>query len=218
MNNKRYTHKTVLIDPQTGAITYTRSEEIKRKIRQAVIKGSTLDDGTIPSPSFDNEQNKQSFLDDASALIAQFMTERFTFDELLIELNKDVKNAIIKRKSEIERVNFSHRQLGEKTLSEKSIQRIKEKETSCLNVEIKRLPEPLMSLCNPDSAGWRKEENILISKMLVLYKEFTPLKTQRRIYANMAMIFIACGLRTENDYVTLSETLRKRRIKPAIIS
>jgi hypothetical protein len=97
-------------------------------------------------------------------------------------------------------------------------QRALKKIERCLDVKRNRLPEPLNSLCNPNSIGWQKDENILISKLLAVYRAFTPLKASRRIYENMAMIFIACGLRTDmtmNDCDKLSETLRKRRIKAA---
>lgn len=204
----------VLIDPLTGERTYTRVEEARRKILKAVIKGNTLNDGTSPFPAFLNEDNRMDFLDGAARLIAEFMTDRRTFEDLQNELRGRVDRKLEQRKAEIRKAEFL---LGEKLSNKKNEEKLKEV-SKCLEVKRNRLPEPLMTLCNPNSKGWRKDENTLISKLLVLYQKFSPLKDSRRIYDNLALIFIACGLRpdmTENDYSTLSETLRKRRIKPA---
>ncbi len=204
----------VLIDPLTGEIIYTRMEEMRRKILKAVIKGNTLNDGAPPFPTFLNEDNRTAFLDGAARLIAEFMTDRCTFEDLLCELKERVDRDLEKKQMEIRKAEF----LCGETLPAKIKQRKLKKVDKCLDVERNRLPEPLMSLCNPNSKGWRKDENILISKLLVLYRKFTPLKKYRRIYANIALIFIACGLRPgakNNDDEAISEALRRRRIKPA---
>ena len=202
-----------LVDPSTGERIYTRQEQMRRKIIKAVIKGDTIYDGAPPFPAFLDRGNKKNFLDYAASLIAEFMTDRQTYDDLMGELKEAVERDKAKEKKEFEEAEL----LLKQKLSEKLIQKKLEKVGKCLNVKCNRLPEPLNSLCNPNTKGWRNDENILISKLLVVYREFTPLKTSRRIYENMAMIFIACGLRSKmTESNQLAETLRKRRIKAAV--
>lgn len=198
----------VLIDPQTGKTIYTPAEQMRRKIQQAVIIEDRLNDGAPPYPAFLDEKSKNEFLSMTADLIARFMTDRFTYEELVSELKTDVEKSEAKKRREL-------KSLG---LPERTIHKEISKTKKCLTRKQNRLPEPLNMLCNPNSSGWRKEENKLISKLLLVYQEFSPLTKNLRIYDNLAMIFIACGLRPgmrQSDYETLSETLRRRRIRPA---
>ena len=198
----------ILVDPRTGEKIYTSSEQMRRQIIKAVIRGNRINDGAPPFPIFRDQASQKSFLDHTAELIAEFMTDRQTFDDLMAEIKEDVQYDKNKRIREFENAGFP------RNLLRKELDKIE----NCLNMKMNRLPEPLNGLCNPNTEGWRKDENILISKLLAVYRKFSPLKTSRRIYENMAIIFIACGLRSEmtiSDCSKLVETLRKRRIKAA---